>query len=268
MGVPHFGLIVVGDEILSGKRSDRHFAAVVDLLKARDLSLAWAQFLPDERQAIASVLRNSFASRDVVFCCGGIGATPDDHTRQAAAQALSVELRLHPEAARLIALRCAELAAEGRGTADMTTPENLQRLKMGEFPDGASIIPNSYNRIPGFSVAQHWFVPGFPAMAWPMLEWVLDTRYREHFNSIDFFERSMLVFDTPESAIASLMEEIEERFNEVKLFSLPSMGDGKDGRPARRHIELGVKGPTAAVKRAFDTLTAEVSRMGAPFELP
>lgn len=268
MGVPHFGLIVVGDEILSGKRLDRHFAAVVGLLKARGLSLAWARFLPDERQAIASELRNSFASRDVVFCCGGIGATPDDHTRQAAAQALGVELRLHPEAARLIALRCAEMAAEGRGTADMTTPENLQRLRMGEFPDGASIIPNSYNRIPGFSVAQHGFVPGFPVMAWPMLEWILDTRYREYFNSIDFFERSMLVFDTPESAIAPLMEEIEARFKEVKLFSLPSMGDGKDGRPARRHIELGVKGPTAVVELAFDTLTAEVRRIGAPFELP
>ncbi|MGH7887428.1 MAG: competence/damage-inducible protein A [Candidatus Binatia bacterium] len=268
MSEPRFGLIVVGDEILSGKRADKHFTAVVELLKARGLRLRWARFLPDERDAIAGVLRTTFATSDVVMCCGGIGATPDDHTRQAAAQALEVELRLHPDAARFIALRCAEMAAEGRGTADMTTPENLQRLKMGEFPDGASIIPNPYNKIPGFSIGHHWFVPGFPVMAWPMIEWVLDTRYLEHFNAGDLLERSMLVFDTPESAVAPLMEEVEARFDAVKLFSLPSIGDGSDGRPARRHIELGVKGPAVAVEQAFDALLIGVRRMGAPIELP
>ncbi|MFN7572610.1 MAG: competence/damage-inducible protein A [Betaproteobacteria bacterium] len=263
---PRFGLIVVGDEILSGKRNDKHFAKVVELLGARGLRLSWAQYLPDERAALVDALARSFASGDVVFSCGGIGSTSDDHTRQAAAAALGVPVELHSEAGRLIAERCAEMAAEGRGSADMTTAENRQRLKMGEFPGGSRIIPNPFNRIPGFAIRNHWFVPGFPVMAWPMIEWALDTHYAAHFNTKPQAERALLVFDTPESAIAPLMEEIEAAFPGVRAFSLPSIGDGADGRPARRHIELGVKGDPAQVEDAFAKLRRGVAELGAPHE--
>src|SRR5947207_13691593 len=104
------------------------------------------------------------ASGDIVFSFGGIGATPADHTRQCAAEAAGVDLALHPDAEAAI-----------RSRTDMViTP---QRLKMGELPVGSRIIPNSYNKIPGFSMGDHHFVPGFPVMAWPMVEWVLDQRY-------------------------------------------------------------------------------------------
>ncbi|GAB4467645.1 MAG: molybdopterin-binding protein [Burkholderiaceae bacterium] len=264
--VPRFGLYVIGDEILSGRRTDKHFAKVIEMLNARGLRLGWAHYLPDECAAIAAALRRSFATDDVVFSCGGIGATPDDHTRQAAADALGVAIELHPEAAALIAQRCAEMAAEGRGSADMSTPENRQRLKMGEFPRGARIIANPFNRIPGFAVARHYFVPGFPVMAWPMIEAILDSEYQDCFNRIPRSERSMVVFEIAESAIAPLMEQVEARFAGVKAFSLPSIGDGSDGRPARRHIELGVKGPPELVDAAFESLRAGVQRLGAPIE--
>jgi molybdopterin-biosynthesis enzyme MoeA-like protein len=255
---PRFGLFIVGDEILSGKRQDKHFAKVIALLAARGLRLSWAQYLPDERDAITEALRRTFAGTEVVFSCGGIGSTPDDHTRQAAAAALGVPLMLHPEAEQLITQRCVEMAAEGRGSADMSAAENRQRLKMGEFPRGAALIPNPFNRIPGFSVGEHWFVPGFPVMAWPMIEWVLETRYARFFNLAPQAERSLLVFETPESLIVPLMEAVESRFAEVKAFSLPSVGDGHDGRPARRHIELGVKGPVAQIDAAFEMIEAGV----------
>jgi len=158
---PRFGLVIVGDEILSGKREDKHFATVIRLLAQRGLALAWARYAGDDRAALTALYRDTFASGDVVFSCGGIGSTPDDHTRQSAAAALGVPVVLHPEAELLIAQRCADMAREGRGTADMNHPENRQRLKMGEFPAGASIIPNPFNRIPGFSIRNHWFVPGF-----------------------------------------------------------------------------------------------------------
>jgi molybdopterin-biosynthesis enzyme MoeA-like protein len=264
---PRFGLIIVGDEILSGKREDKHFARVIELLAARGLRLSWVQYLPDERAALTEALRRSFASGDVVFSCGGIGSTSDDHTRQAAAAALGVELALHPEAAALIAQRCAEMAGEGRGSADMSTAENRQRLKMGEFPVGSELIPNPFNRIAGFAICRHWFVPGFPVMAWPMLEWVLDTSYREHLNTAPQAERALLVYATAESTIAPLMEAIEARFAEVRAFSLPSVGDGTDGRPARRHIELGVKGEPGQVEAAFAELCAAVDTLGAPYEI-
>jgi len=260
--VPRFGLFIVGDEILSGKREDKHFAKVIELLGARGLRLSWAQYLPDERETITVALRRSMAGADVVFSCGGIGSTPDDHTRQAAAAALGVPVELHPQAEALIAQRCAEMAAEGRGSSDMATPENRQRLKMGEFPRGARIIPNPFNRIPGFNVGQHWFVPGFPVMAWPMIEWVLQTHYVRFFHQAPQAERALLVFETPESQIVPLMEAVEARFAGIKAFSLPSVGDDRDGRPARRHIELGVKGPAELVEAAFAMIERGVREMG------
>jgi molybdopterin-biosynthesis enzyme MoeA-like protein len=263
---PRFGLIIVGDEILSGKRADKHFPKVVELLGARGLRVEWAHYLPDDRSRLVDAFRRTFASSDHVFSLGGIGSTSDDHTRQAAAAALGREIALHPEAAELIAARCRDLAAEGRGSADMSTAENRQRLKMGEFPVGAEIIPNPYNRIAGFSIERHWFLPGFPVMAWPMLEWVLDTHYSEWFHRTPQGERSLVVFDTPESAIAPLMEDVENQFPAIKAFSLPSVGDGSDGRLARRHVELGVKGDAALIDEAFAHLKLAVARIGAPFE--
>jgi molybdopterin-biosynthesis enzyme MoeA-like protein len=265
--MPRFGLIIVGDEILSGKRADKHLARVIEILAARGLRLGWAHYVGDDRGAITDLLRRSFAGDDVVFSCGGIGATSDDHTRQAAAAALGVEVELHPQAAELIAQRCLEMAAEGRGSADMTTPENRQRLKMGEFPRGARIIANPFNRIPGFAVGRHYFLPGFPAMAWPMIEAVLDAEYSSHFHSQRSGERSMLVFETAESLVAPVMEEVEARFAGIRAFSLPSLGDGQDGRVRRRHIELGVKGDPAQVDAAFDAMRRGIEALGAPFEL-
>jgi molybdopterin-biosynthesis enzyme MoeA-like protein len=94
---PHFGLIIVGDEILSGKRADKHLPKTIELLGARGLPLAYADYVGDDPARITATLARAFAaareSGDVVFSCGGIGATPDDHTRQCAAKALGVELR-------------------------------------------------------------------------------------------------------------------------------------------------------------------------------
>ncbi len=254
----NFGLIVVGDEILSGKRQDKHFARVVEMLGGRGLLLSWASCLGDDRERLTAELRRSFASGDAVFCCGGIGATPDDHTRQAAAAALGVELALHPEAARLIAERTAEMAREGRGSADMSLPENRQRLRMGEFPAGAGIVPNPFNRIPGFAIRNHFFVPGFPAMAWPMIEAVLDSHFAHLFHRERRAERSFLVYELAESTATPLMEDIERNFPGVRVFSLPSMGE--DG--VRRHIELGVKGPAAVVDAACARLEAGARELG------
>jgi molybdopterin-biosynthesis enzyme MoeA-like protein len=268
---PRFGLVVVGDEIISGKRSDKHLPKVIELLAARGLRLAWAHYVGDDRAALTELYVRTFAGNDVVFSCGGIGATPDDHTRQAAAAALGTECELHPQAELLIAERCAEMAREGRGSADMSLPENRQRLKMGEFPRGAALIQNPFNRIPGFVIREHWFVPGFPAMAWPMLEQVLDDHYSQHFDGDRVVERAVIVYEMPESALVPIMEEIEHVYAGVTAFSLPSIGDGSDGRSARRHVELGVKtrGPTSqsdgVLEKAFARMQQRLAELGAEF---
>ena len=183
-----FGAYVIGDEILVGKRQDKHFAFLIEALARRGLRLAWAQYLGDEPERLAAAFRRSFAGGEAVFSFGGIGATPDDHTRQCVAAAAGVRLVLHPEAEREI---------RGRFGAE-TTPA---RLRMGELPEGSSIIPNPVNRIPGFSYGEHHFVPGFPQMARPMVEWVLDTRYRHIFDRDRWSEESILVFEAGESTM-------------------------------------------------------------------
>jgi len=260
--VRRFGALIIGDEILSGKRQDKHLVQLIGLLGARGLRLTWARYVGDEHELLVGALEQSFASADIVFSFGGIGATPDDMTRQAAAQALGRPLLLHPEAAVLIAERCADMAREGKGSADMSAPENRQRLKMGEFPEGAAIIPNSFNRIPGFNVENHWFVPGFPVMAWPMVEWALDSHYRHLFHRGEQVDRSLRVYDTAESLVTPLLEAIESGFAGIKVYSLPSVGENGE----RRHIELGVKGVGGVVEDAYRSLRQGVIDLGSEFD--
>jgi len=244
-----FGAFIIGDELLVGKREDKHLSFLIAALARRGLRLAWAQYLGDDPERLTAALKRSFASSDVVFSFGGIGATPDDHTRQCAAAALQVGLRVHPDAEREI---------RGRFGAD-TTP---QRLAMGEFPEGAVVIPNPVNRIPGFSLREHHFVPGFPQMAWPMVEWVLETRYQEFFNRDRWAEKSIFVFEAGESQLIPAMKEVEAGFKGIKVFSLPSMG--QDG--SRIHVELGVRGEPAQVEPAMDRLRQLVRAAGFPYK--
>ena len=245
-----FGALIIGDELLVGKREDKHLGFLIGALAKRGLRLGWATYLGDEPARLTEALKRSFASPDVVFSFGGIGATPDDHTRQCAAAALGVPLRLHPEAEREI---------RARFPGQEVTP---QRLQMGEFPEGARIIPNPVNRIPGFSVRDHHFVPGFPQMAWPMVEWVLDTRYEKLFGAQRWAEASILVYEAGESQLVPAMRAVEATFKGVKVFSLPSMG--ADG--SRIHCELGVRGDPQQVPPAMDRLRAEVAALGFPYK--
>jgi len=245
-----FGALIIGDELLVGKRADKHLPFLIGALAKRGLRLAWAHYLGDEPARITAALRASFASSDVVFSFGGIGATPDDHTRQCAAAALGVPLKLHAEAEREI---------RARFPGQDATP---QRLAMGEFPSGAAIIPNPVNRIPGFSLREHHFVPGFPQMAWPMVEWVLDTRYRDRFDSQKWADGSILVFEAGESQLIAAMQSVEAAFPGIKAFSLPSMGP----KGERIHVELGVRGEPAAVSAAMEALRGEVRKAGFPYK--
>ena len=254
-----FGLIIIGDEILSGKRADKHLTAVIERLHARGLQLAYADYVGDAPARITASLRRAFDSGDVVFSCGGIGATPDDHTRQCAAAALDVPLELHPQARLLIQERMQDVARE-QGTAyEPERPDNQHRLNMGTFPQGARIIPNPYNKIPGFSCGHVHFVPGFPVMAWPMVEWVLDQTYAHLFRRVHWLEKSVIVFGAMEATLTPLMEEIEKRFDGVRVFSLPSVDHPQYGR----HIELGVKGAGSNVEEAYAALLLGLQRFDA-----
>ena len=264
----NFGIIIIGDEILSGKRADKHLPKVIELLNARGLQLSFADYVGDDPARITATLSRTFAgaraSGDVVFSCGGIGATPDDHTRQCAAAALGVALALHPEAKALITERMKDTAKEQGVPFDADRQDNIHRLNMGVFPVGAQIIANPYNKIPGFSCFVErlngsepggiHFVPGFPVMAWPMMEAVLDTQYAHLHQKSVGCEKSVIVFGSMEATLTPLMLEIEASHREVKVFSLPSVDHPVYGR----HIELGVKGSLGAVEAAYPALLAGI----------
>jgi molybdopterin-biosynthesis enzyme MoeA-like protein len=254
-----FGLLIVGDEILSGKRADKHLPKVIELLAARGLALSWARYVGDDPPLLTADLRDAFASGDVVFSCGGIGATPDDHTRRCAAEALGVPLELHPQARDLIVERMRDVAAEKGLVFEPDRPDNLQRLNMGVFPQGANIIPNPFNKIAGFSLGQVHFVPGFPVMAWPMIEWVLDTHCVHLQRSAERRERSVIVLGAMEAALTPLMESLEAAYSGIKVFSLPSVDHPQWGV----HIELGVKGDVEMLDAAFAAMVDGLRRLGA-----
>lgn len=246
------GALIIGDEITRGKRQDKHFAKLVELLAARGMALDWALYVGDDRTRLTDTLRRTLATEDIVFSFGGIGVTPDDHTRQAAAAGAGVPLQLHADAEREIRARMAEVGYE-------ITPE---RLELGAFPIGSRIIPNPYNRIPGFSFVHHHFLPGFPQMSWPMAEWVLDTYYAYLFNATPTAEAAILVWKGMEGALLPLMKTIEADFPGLKVFSLPFLGSAE----VRPNIELGVRGAPEQVSPAMAIIRREVAALGYSFD--
>ena len=242
-----FGLIVIGDEVLTGDRVDKHLPAFKERLAARGHQLAWYWLLPDDPVLLTRQLAASMAGAHPVFCCGGIGATPDDHTRACAAAAAGVDLVRHAEAQALI---------EGRFGADA----HPFRVLMADLPAGATLIPNAFNQVPGFALNGHWFLPGFPHMAGPMADWVLETHYPP---GRPLQEAAVEVRGVPESRLIPLMRDLGPRFPGLKLFSLPHMG----GDP---HILLGFRGrgdvaaALAALREALDA--AAMAHVPAPGE--
>lgn len=247
-----YGAIIIGDEIMRGKRQDKHLAKLIEIFAARGLHLSWAEYLGDERPRLIETFRRTMSGNDVVFSCGGIGVTPDDHTRQAAATAAGVPLELNPDAEREIRARMAEMGQE-------VTPA---RLELGTVPAGSRIIPNPFNRIPGFSYRDHHFLPGFPQMAWPMAEWVLDTYYADDFRQNAEVEAAILVWDGLEGTMLDLMRQTEADFPGIVVFSLPTFGS----ETVRRHVELGVRGEPEAVTPAIEVLKAGVTALGFAYD--
>ncbi len=237
-----FGIFIIGDEILSGKRQDAHLSKAIEILKARGLQLTWAEYLADDPARLTASFKRSLATDDIVFSFGGIGATPDDFTRQAAARAFNVEIERHAGAVAEIEAQFGEAAYP-------------KRVLMADFPKGANLIPNPVNRVAGFSIQQHYFMPGFPQMSHPMMEWVLDTHYSHLFHQIVINEASILVMDAGESNLLDLMNTMTAKYPTLKLFSLPRLDE-------RRTIELGMKGDKSLVDEAMTAIKVNISDLG------
>lgn len=243
-GPARVGIVLIGDELLSGKRVDKHMPAVIDLLAERGMELSWARLVGDDAPLLEQTLRETLAGDDIVFSFGGIGATPDDRTRQCAAAAAGVALEINAEGREIL---------EGK-FGDEAYPK---RIQMVEWPLGSRLIPNPVNQVPGFSLARHHFVPGFPRMAWPMVAWVLDTHYPHLHRADRDIELMIEALDTPESALIDLMQSVMDDHPTVRIACLPNAG-------GRRAIEFGVRGSAAAAQAAFQALEEALNAAGVP----
>lgn len=239
-----FGVILVGAELLCGKRMDIHLPHVIQTLQARGMQVAWSRVVGDHKQRLVHELKTTQLDSLPVFCFGGIGATPDDKTREAAAEAFGTRLVRHPEAIAMIEDRFGDDASPGR-------------LRMADLPEDCLLIPNPDSRIPGFTLFDHHFFPGFTSLAWPMLDWVLD-HYYSHKAPLEV-EKSVRVFHVDESELIQLMDELSAAHVHARLFSLPHMAEIKT-------IELGFRGEQAAVEAAFSDLVAALTTRALEFE--
>lgn len=236
------GVVVIGDEILSGRRRDRHLKAVIERLAPRGLVPDWAQFVSDRRETIVDLLQRSRRDGATVICFGGIGATPDDLTRACAAEAFGRPLRRHPQAAALIETQFGEAAYP-------------KRILMADLPEGAELVPNPVNQVPGFFLEGHFFLPGFPEMAHAMLDWIVAHPLGDRGDG-EYCEQSLWLVDTPESDLIDLMDALCADNPRLRLFSLPVSGD------RHRLLELGLKGPRSEVGPVLAWLAEELAGRG------
>ncbi|MFC4157824.1 competence/damage-inducible protein A [Chitinimonas lacunae] len=247
--MPTFAAVIVGDEILSGRRQDKHLAWLAGELAERGFSLCWARYIGDDPAAQTALYRETLAGEAIVFSFGGIGATPDDHTRAAAAAAADAPLIQHPEATALIEARFGEAARP-------------QRIRMAQLPEGCTLIPNPINQIAGFSVGNHHFLPGFPDMAWPMARWVLD---RLPAAGPRPTRLGVLVPEAREGDLIDLMETLTRQYPAVHFSCLPSYGNARLTGP---HIEFCLTGAAEPTAAAMALLREGLSQRGYRLQEP
>jgi len=229
-----FQLLLIGAELLNGRRSDKHLAHVIDTLQPLGHRVAFVQMVDDSEAAIVEALKHSQKIDLPCLCFGGIGATPDDRTRQAAALAFKQPLSRHAAA-----VACIE--------AQFGSAAYPNRVLMADLPEACALIPNPYNQIPGFHCQQHFFFPGFPAMAWPMLDGVL----QDHFQAAaPRYSQSYWLYGVGESQIVQLLQQEQNKHVELDQHCLP-------GYPPASRIELGYSGADKAqVQEAMNSLKA------------
>jgi molybdopterin-biosynthesis enzyme MoeA-like protein len=241
--VNEFGLIIIGNEILDGRVADRHFANARSILAERNLLLKYSLIIADEPEMIREQLKWAMGRPEPFFCCGGIGATPDDHTRRCAADVVGTTLAYHEEAVAILEKHYGELP-------------NIHRLKMVEFPIGSRVIPNPFNQVPGFSIANGYFLPGFPEMAGPMMALILDSDYQPGPERV---ARSLILPDGREAELADLMEEFIAAHPQLSFSSLPRNVDGG------WELVLGFAGTPSTVENGMRFLTAKLEEAGQRF---
>jgi molybdenum cofactor synthesis domain-containing protein len=204
-------LVVIGDEILSGRTQDRNIAQLGTWLNAQGIRLAEVRVVPDVQARIVEEINALRARNDYCFTTGGIGPTHDDITADAIAKAFGVALPINAEARAMLEARWKDRGIE----------PNEARLRMARIPEGASLIVNSVSAAPGFRIGNVHVMAGVPTIMRAMLESIAPTlEGGRKVHSIAIKSR------VGEGNIGAPFAALAQQFPDVKMGSYPRMGDG------------------------------------------
>ncbi len=206
MPEPTFFTLIIGTEILNRRRQDKHFDFVTRTLAKKGVKLSGSFIIEDDPALIVQTIKFIASQPNpILFSFGGIGSTPDDHTRKCAAIALKDGvLRVHPEAKQII--------EEKLGEAAYPHP-----IKMAELPKDAKLLDNPVNKMPAFSLDErYFFMPGFPEMSHPMVEKIVEKLLPE----TKTYHRYTLTALCKENELIEVMEQMPK---EVEFSSLPKL---------------------------------------------
>jgi len=206
-------LVVIGDEILSGRTHDKNIAQVASWLQVQGIRLAEVRVVPDDEDKIAEAVNALRTTHDYLFTTGGIGPTHDDITVDAVAKALGLPVVVHPEARRIL-----ENYYATRGGL------NDARLRMARVPEGADLIPNRMSGAPGIKIGNVHLMAGVPHITAQMLDALTGT----------LEGGAPLLTETigcwvPESEVADVLREVEKGHANCSIGSYPFFRDGKVG---------------------------------------
>ncbi|MXO51434.1 competence/damage-inducible protein A [Erythrobacter gaetbuli] len=207
------GLVVIGDEILSGRTHDKNIAQVASWLQVQNIRLAEVRVVPDVIDKIVEAVNALRADNDYLFTTGGIGPTHDDITVDAVAKALGVEVIIHPEARAILERYYADKGGLNEG-----------RLRMARVPEGGELIPNRMSGAPGIRIGNLHLMAGVPHITAGMLDALTGT-----LEGGDPLLSETVGGFIPESEVAVTLRDVEKAHENCQIGSYPFFREGKVG---------------------------------------
>lgn len=239
-------LVVIGDEILSGRTEDRNIAQVARWLNGQGIRLVEVRVVPDQEQAIVEAVNAVRPSHDYVITTGGIGPTHDDITIDSIASAFGVPVIVHPEARRILE----------DYYRDRPLGLTEARLRMARVPEGAELIPNPTSGAPGVKVENVYILAGVPNIAGAMLA-ALDGRLEGGKPMVSVTVRA----HAAESDVAGLLKQVQDEHPGVSIGSYPFYREGNFGADfvVRSDDEALATACAAELRRRLEEAKIEVA---------
>lgn len=208
------GLVVIGDEILSGRTHDKNIAQIASWLQVQGIRLSEVRVVPDVIERIVEAVNALREGYDYLFTTGGIGPTHDDITVDAVATALGVEVVIHPDARAILE----------KYYADKPGGLNEARLRMARVPKGAELIPNRMSGAPGIKLGNIHLMAGVPHITAGMLDALTGTLE----GGLPLLAETIGCW-TPESEVADILRQVETAHENCQIGSYPFFREGRVG---------------------------------------